>query len=789
MRKRLFCVLTTGLLTCSTACRPYLDKLPDEHQTVAKALTDMQWYVHAYGFGAMSSPLIIHPDPAFRFNPKDANPDAFFKAALTQIHARYAGSTQSILSGGSDLSVNIDVLGLQKGILAQTDVRKEAAILSEKQELLTSAARREYEAAKTAAQAITDPIKREQALAAAERSLAASLPGPSANSTPSQVPDAKSPDLSPRTATSASGLLAERVAAQKLYAEGTPAVNNEMRNALVMAAGDTATNAIISMLSDADKMSQYSDKEVMFAISTVSVNPGWLTRENFAADVSSRFSLDYIAASPEVRDAFFSSITKQEEASQKSQLGHGSAKGVTNKEMTVIQRTLLDLKTCVEKTLAGPAQMKSENEQLPPPAQLQKPFDEERFLPFLVNENNANDLVVSVISPMADAQMLDLQGSIRQQREFAFQISLALSYAGMKGAADSFLKWANMHQEDAESRTANVVVNSYSISGGVIGFQIGPRLIANPRKHSSSATIEKLDRQSFPALFLLGFDKESLRPRVEIRRGLNQAVCRLMEPRVSMRTYSSWLPLNTSRRAQPLTEEEVLRIRLQAGSAFHSFNRANHKEHYSEYNKRWEMLRAKITGAEYKFTIPFTILSHSFDRKLAEVPPSVDEIIPAKVQVAAQSKNAAASDPVHLLIKGKSLTNVDKTKIAPIIGKVTWVDEKGEPQTAPNARLIGGSVLLRFRVSGDDPVIVFGLPIDKDNVVTTPPLAVSVAAAPVPAKSSTITIERKLKDGSSETYTFSPDVSDDVKKAVLEKDKPRVVSIKKDETTTTVPAK
>ena len=547
---------------------------------------------------------------------------------------------------------------------------------------------------------------------------------------------------------------------QKLYSEGTPAVTNEMRNALVMAAGDTATHAILSMLSDPDKISQYSDKLVLFAISTVSVNPGWLTRENFAADVSARFSLDYITASPEVRDAFLSAA----ETPHKPKESLGDPK------------TAKALKKCIGRSLEENIAFDQDGPTLPKPDGLLHPFHEERFRPFLLNGNRAQDLTVTAVSPMADSQMLDLQGSVRRQRDFALQIGLALRYIGIAGAADSFLKWADLHQEDAESRTANVVVNGYSIAGGMVGFQIGPRLAANPRKPTTSAMVEKLDRQSFPALFLVGFDKESLRPRVEVRNGKTGPICRLMEPRVSMRTYANWLPLNRAGRSRALTEEDILRLRLQAGLAFEKYRQVGREPHLGEYRKRWEMLRAKITGAEYGFTIPLAIIKQSFEPPKPPEPPKVSDIVPNRVEVPTPTSvpgpAADAGRVVSLLINGTGLGAVDLAHIAPVIGHVTWVNPVGVAQEAPNARRVGESILLTFQVGAQTPTLVFALPLDGARVLTTPPLSV-VPLAPPPSGLSTITVERRQKDGNRDSYTFSPDVSDEVKKTVIERDKPR----------------
>lgn len=789
-----------GFLSVTSACRPMLKPLPANiHKDFATALNDMQWYSEAYGFGGMSAPLLVEPSAKFQFNPADATPDSFFRAARDNVGMKHASSYQDFIGGGIGLSASVDFLALQQYLASQSSTNRDTNLVAEKQRLLTEAANREFQAAMTAAQTIQDPVKRQEAEASAYRALAANLPGPTsapATTTSATTPTSAGTGIAAPNAAAVLGSLQ----AQSLYAAGTPGVSNDMRSALLTAAGDTAINAILSMLGKPDEAKNFKDKTLLFAVTEVSVNPGWLTRKHFSADVTSQITLDYMPAGRSVQEIFIKA----------------------SKDKSLHDHSVLEkLQNCLESSREENVDKLEEVTSFDPDDQ----YSQEQFRPYLTNGNKQMDLFVSAVSPMSESQMLDLQGSIQKRREFALRLSMALSYAGMKGAADSFMNWARQTQQDAQSRTANVVVNSYSLSGGMFGFHIGPTLSANPG--SNSAVKEELGRQSFPALLLIGFDKEEVRPLVEIRKtvrnGAKHQVCRLMEPRISLNTFTQWRPLDGNLNSS-LKPDELLRVRKSLNTAFDKIRACNQgdgdKRSVCErecltdseacitrcendirrdcktvkstdrqmYEKLAALYRSRVNGNEYSFSMPTHILSSSMTSQTSDkgtpAPPEVKEIIPTKVQVAAPSKAATAGTRVELVLIGKGLGKVARTKIEPVIGKVTWVNGQGADQVTPNAEMVGDSIKLIFRVSGDDPVIVFALP-SGDSKVLTPPLAVSVAAAPVPAKSSTISIERKQKDGNSETYTFSPDVSDDVKKAVVEKDKPRVISVKKDETTAT----
>jgi len=152
--------------------------------------------------------------------------------------------------------------------------------------------------------------------------------------------------------------------------------------------------------------------------------------------------------------------------------------------------------------------------------------------------------LVAAVSPMADAQALDLESSIRRQQELALRIQLALTYSGLNAQADLFGKYARQMQQDAQSRTAMVATNAYSLAGGSFGFQVGPRFTAAPGSIRKPAAY-MLDRQSFPTLLIFGMDQDDIRPRVKlIRLNDTQVRCDVLEPQIKLTSSSHWLRMD-----------------------------------------------------------------------------------------------------------------------------------------------------------------------------------------------------------------------------------------------------
>lgn len=150
--------------------------------------------------------------------------------------------------------------------------------------------------------------------------------------------------------------------------------------------------------------------------------------------------------------------------------------------------------------------------------------------------------LVAGVSPLMETQVLDLQDAYRKQEQFALSLALTLKAAGRGGQADVFERFIKQQRKEAATRTSTPVVNTFSASGGLFGFQVGPRLQAleDPaRRRGGSANI--LDRQSFPALIIVGLEDADLSP----------VICKdyddklyVFEPTLILRQTSRWNPLD-----------------------------------------------------------------------------------------------------------------------------------------------------------------------------------------------------------------------------------------------------
>ncbi|HEY2326439.1 MAG TPA: hypothetical protein VGH52_03045, partial [Gaiellaceae bacterium] len=148
---------------------------------------------------------------------------------------------------GFSASVGVDLTARAQYQEALRQYNQNQRIIAEKQSLLNDAAYRQYYAAIVVAKRNPDPVARAQAEADAAKQLTSQLSGPAADAS-NPFPSAPAPVPLP-TGTSisnqAAALVGTNAAAQGLFATGTPTVAGETRAALLMAAGDVATAAML----------------------------------------------------------------------------------------------------------------------------------------------------------------------------------------------------------------------------------------------------------------------------------------------------------------------------------------------------------------------------------------------------------------------------------------------------------------------------------------------------------------------------------------------------------------
>lgn len=171
---------------------------------------------------------------------------------------------------------------------------------------------------------------------------------------------------------------------------------------------------------------------------------------------------------------------------------------------------------------------------------------------------NVASPLVAAVSPMTETQALELQGSFRRQNELALSLAAAFSAAGLTAQARTFDQFIRSRQQDVATATPLVAVNTYSHSGGMFGFQVGPRLTAieQVKKRSVSGPGEVLDRQTFPTLILFGLDRRDL---VKVKL-TDEGKYQLYQAGLLLLTAPSWVPVDSATRGQRMTEIERLAI-------------------------------------------------------------------------------------------------------------------------------------------------------------------------------------------------------------------------------------
>lgn len=791
---RTLSLLGTSLLMAVTTmgCRPMLPSLPQSRNEMAKALDHLQWYTDAYGFGAMSTPLFVNPDEMFHFRLSGVSANTFFDAARKEINVRHAGAGISLLNVGTSLTGQFDIAAIQQGLAAQSNYQAEVATVQEKRRLLDDAARREYEADRQAAQAVTDPVEREKKLAEADRKLAASLSGPAADASPKPaVTSGATADTAKSTSTSSQQLAFP----QSLMAASAASPSNEMRSALLMAAGDTATYAILSLLGEPEKMSKFTGQKVLFGVSTVSINPGWLTTQNFAADVSTKISMTYVPAREAMRDALIKHLDTMVKPSTDKSPDKIPDKRIDRSQTTEKEpaasssNTFAQLSQCITESLQVATPDVSSWCDDPQLDQIAEPYHQEQLNRYILRSCKPSDVLVSAVSPMSDAQLLDSQSSLSRQVELAARIQLALSYAGAKAAADTFGQWAKRQQEDIQSRSVNVVVNSYSMSGGIFGFQVGPKLLASPSQSSGSASVEKLTRQSFPTLLIMGYDEQEVGARVLIKKeeSTNKTYCHVVEPDLRLDTMTSWKPLN--KKADVLSEKEFYAVRHQARDAWLGLMasdgrlkkqrgsgliaNADSMKLYTDrqhYYKHMEHLLSRLEGVGYHTTLPIEALKAQLAKKDACAKceaPKITAVSPDVIWLGRDQAGKPMSKTVQIVLVGTGLDKVNEAQIEQ--GSAFGFNSEGKESTENLViKKVGGSRLLTLRVDAADSPLVLTLPVKDPDVVIRLP-AIKVAMEPAP--STPLKIEHTKPSGT-ESFSFPKGTSDDVIKAVVQKDAP-----------------
>ncbi len=158
----------------------------------------------------------------------------------------------------------------------------------------------------------------------------------------------------------------------------------------------------------------------------------------------------------------------------------------------------------------------------------------------LMDTNNVGQPLAMAVSPLADLDVSDFGSSQRSQSDFALSLAGLLQQAGLQVQASAFDQYAKRLELDAHTRSAKAAINTYS-EGGLFGWEVGPRFraIEDPSVRRSGVPANILDRQTFPSLIIVGIRARDLSPRLELDSSKHAVT--VLEPYLHFQAVSRWL--------------------------------------------------------------------------------------------------------------------------------------------------------------------------------------------------------------------------------------------------------
>jgi hypothetical protein len=513
-------LITIVLIGCHSSS--WVDKIGPDMDKLAKGY-------EKFGTVTMSSPILVEAKSEpnggdyFDFN-LSTGPNEYYKDALAKVQGQSAIFNQYVKTSGFGLEAQADIPALM-GYIAS--LHEYAQTLSEYQAQKTYLSQaREFEAQKVIAElpqnASAATIREAMAKAAKIR---AGDPNKPLSYPTYPIPPSYNPPSIKNVAPDANR------AEKGLYAGGfkdylgllsggtAPSISN--RSAITTAAGDTVTEGVFRLLGNPAEAMKFKDKIIMFGVSMVSVNPGWLTNKNYTAELSVSCDYSYRPARKELLIQLLENEKNKKDANEKDA-------DVNNL-----------IKCTIDKTPINESEAKNII-----PKRLRKEV-REIYTP-----------LSTAVSPMTDVDSLDLGSSQRLQISDAMSIAASLSSVGLKASAAYFREWAKRREQDVHTRTSYAAVTAFS-DGGFFGWRIKPRLQAleNPSSFDSKPA-NVLEQQAFPVVVIVGIDRDDLQLGFTVESGTDgNSRIAAYEPMICFRQTVSWLPNNSRER---LSETERL---------------------------------------------------------------------------------------------------------------------------------------------------------------------------------------------------------------------------------------
>lgn len=561
-------------------------------------LSILQDRVHEYGSVTASS-FLVAPTTT-------NNPFAFElgDAGGPRAHYAAAGGLQGASASLNETSFRLGTVRTAQADPTQTlaynaklgEYAADTIDYERRQRAEVQAARLRELAVLAAAKETEDPATTLQALANAKEQTAARLGPEERPDFPTAAAENNVPPLS-ESLKPADNHAAKRLSADKLteigqlIAPDSFGINNRAK--LMAAAGDTAVEGILRVLGNPKAyIGGEEGKGVLFGVGMISVKPGWRTRENYSALVTLHPRLVYKPA----RDVIVSRCIEQ----TRKELG-------THTDFAVAEGAEAQLKDKAEWDSLKQAALQASrrfalhegmvddcpNKASPQYAGLFARLKAADYVVASTSIAPSRLATVLAVSPMTEAQNLDLASGYRARTELGVDISKALKLAGLEQAASLVAEWAQQRQSDSRSVIADITVSAIS-APFMFGFEIGPSFRGKKSPGSAHADAGRLlDRQSFPVVVAMVPEPGDLEPLlVDVNGGVA-----VYEPCFELLWETEWQPLTRWAAWSAPKFTDLLRSERILADAKGYLSATNHPD--DEYSARRDRLATMIHGGTH----------------------------------------------------------------------------------------------------------------------------------------------------------------------------------------------
>lgn len=367
-------------------------------------------------------------------------------------------------------------------------------------------------------------------------------------------------------------------------------------SALVTAAGNTVREGVLRVLGSPANYHRFAgeDKHALLGVAMVSVDPGIETHSGFRADVSCRVGYRWVPARPAVLEAFRADADELQRIFKHDKDFYS--------ELIKAGLITVDQVDPSGEDRVDPLD-ESEADRVDTDALLEE-FEDDSFDRFGGEPSAAADSIggssatsapetkdaannkafsyadipsayritenvtplVAAVSPFSDVESADLSQQYAARKANAFELNFAFEALGYGAAANAMRQYTEQLDRDLAQRIPLATVLSYSNAGGVFGFSVTPsRLLEADRNPKKQPILQdRLRRQSFPALVLIGLDQDDVQ--IKFRRDANNKL-HAFEPALAFDQTSRWIPLNKRAKKSGISETEWAELATRTGTA------------------------------------------------------------------------------------------------------------------------------------------------------------------------------------------------------------------------------